>query len=62
MGDRQCTSLKTATIRGYIRDTLGQQGKAQKLAPKVGELADASLEDDTDFFKANRCLMIFGGS
>jgi hypothetical protein len=47
------------TIRGYIRGTLGQP---QKLAPKVGEPADASLEDDTKFSKADHCLMIFEGS
>jgi hypothetical protein len=51
-----------ATIKGYIRGTLGQHGKAQKLAPKVSELIDASLEEDSEFSKADHCLMIFGGS
>ena len=51
-----------ATIRGYIGGTLGQQGKAQKLALKAGDPMDATLEDDAKFPKANCCLMIFWGS
>jgi hypothetical protein len=55
-----------ATIRGYIDGTLGQQGKAQKLAqkpaPEAGEPTHTTPEDDAEFPKANHCLMIFGGS
>jgi hypothetical protein len=51
-----------ATIRGYIHGTHGQYDKAQKPAPKASKLANTSLEDDAEFPKANRCLMIFEGS
>jgi hypothetical protein len=61
-GGRQSTSLKTASIRGYIDGTLGQQGKAQKLAPKAGEPTHTTPEDDAEFPKVNHYLMIFGGS
>jgi hypothetical protein len=47
-----------ATIRGYVDGTLGQQGKAQKPAPKAGEPTHTALE----FPKVNHYLMIFGGS
>jgi hypothetical protein len=50
-----------AMIRGYIHSILGQQGKVQKPAPKAAEPVDAAPEDDTDFPKADCCLMIFGG-
>jgi hypothetical protein len=51
-----------ATIRGYIRGTLSQQGKAQKPTHKASELTDATLEDDAKFPEADHCHMIFGGS
>ena len=54
--------MDCTTISGYILGTLGQQGKTQKLSLKAGELVDASMEDDAEFPKADRCLMIFGGS
>ena len=38
------------------------KAKAKKLALKAGEKTDATLEDDVEFPKADRCLMIFGGS
>ena len=50
------------TIMGYIRGTLGKQDKAQNPTPKAGETADAASKDDAEFPKADRYLMIFGGS
>ena len=51
-----------ATMKGYIRGTLSQQGKAQKPTLKAGDSTRVAQEDDTEFPKAERCLMIFGGS
>ena len=51
-----------ATIRGYIRGTLGQQGKAYKPASKAGEPMDGAQEADAKFPEAKRCLMTYGGS
>jgi hypothetical protein len=54
---KDCTTMK-----GYIRNTLDQQGKALKPTPKVHDHADNAQEEDIEFPEAERCLMIFKGS
>ena len=51
-----------ATMKGYIRGTLDQQGKAQKPALKADDPTDGTQEEDNKFSEIERCLMIFRGS
>ena len=49
-----------ATMKGCIRSTVSQYGKAQKPALKAGDPTDGAHEEDNEFTEVERCLMIFG--